>query len=209
MKPVSFLSTLFLILAITGCTTHASSNSSARADYGLGFSSNAPVHTKELVLSNGHGELTSSGGGFLGGGFWNPDDPNSMPEGGKFHVLIGENIVPTSARAVWFSYRNQKFYEADIKFIPNLPELFKEYKTAFGENTYRPTITFGFGQDGEIKSVLSTSCSYQYECGKSEKKTTIASGKGREIAGNTKAYLPITKQLIKQGRLKPIFGIED
>lgn len=209
MKRTNLLSTLIIIIAIAGCTDLANSNSSVSADYGLGFSSNAPVDTEQLVLSNGHEELISSGGGFLGGGSWNPNDPNSMPEGGKFHVLVGENIVPTSARAVWFSYRNQKFYEANIQFTPNLPELLKKYRTAFGTNTYRPTIIFGFGQNGEIKSILSTSCSYQYECGKNEKKATIASGKGSEIPGNTKVYLPITKQLIKQGRLKPIPGIED
>jgi hypothetical protein len=209
MKPINLLSTLVCIIAIAGCSNHANSNSSASADYSLGFSSNAPVDTKELVLSNGHEELISSGGGFLGGGFWNPDDPDSMPEGGKFHILIGENIVPSSARAVWFSYRNQKSYEASIQFIPNLPELLNEYKTAFGKNTYRPTIIFGFGQNGEIKSVLSTSCPYQYECGKSEKKVTIASGNGSEIPGDTKVYLPITKQLIKQGRLNPTPGIEE
>ncbi|WP_439886802.1 DUF2931 family protein [Pseudomonas sp. MBLB4123] len=177
------------------------------AEYDLVFGSSAYVHVQEVLLKSGDQQMHSSGGGVLGGGWKNPNDPRSLPTGGKIHILAGEQIVPRSAYARWFSYEEQKYYQAEIIFPENLFETISEFATAFGENTSEPAIIFGFSPDGKIKVSIESSCSYIYECGKNNKSREIASGQGAPVSGDPNIYLPITKQLIRRGDIAPIKGI--
>lgn len=191
-----------------GCSNYSTSEDSQLVEYDLGYGSDGPIHAMELKLVNGKYTLHSSGGGYSGGSIWEPNNPQSLPKAGGFHVLAGKQFIPRTAHARWFSYQSQKFYEAEFSFTPILPILLKDYQLAFGKNTSEPIIIFGFGTNGQIKAVLKVSCSYRYECGKNERTEVIASANGKETSGDTKAFLPITKQLIRENTIKPIYGIE-
>ncbi|MDA7086916.1 DUF2931 family protein [Pseudomonas sp. SA3-5] len=207
-KSIRALIVYFVTSALAGCSI-ATSDSTQLVEYNLGFGSDKPIHALELTLANAKNTLHSSGGGYSGGSTWDPNNPQSLPKAGGFHVLAGKQFIPKTAHARWFSYQNQKFYEADLSFAPTLTMLFKDYQHAFGKNTHEPTIIFGFGANGEIQAVLKVSCSYQYECGKNERAEKIATANGRATSGDAKAFLAITKQLIREKTLKPITGIED
>jgi hypothetical protein len=207
MHLIKALTALFLLSSITSCAGHSPRNNQEMAEYNLIFGSSAYVHVQEVILKNGDRQLHSSGGGALGGGWKNPDDPNSLPSGGKIHILTGKQIVPQKAYARWFSYKEQKFYQATIEFPRNLQMVISEFANAFGENTSEPAIIFGFSPDGKIKVSIDSSCSYTYECGKNTRIMQIASGHGVKADGNPSVYLPITKQLIREGDIEPIEGI--
>jgi hypothetical protein len=207
MHLIRILAALFLISSITSCASHSPSNNQEMAEYNLVFGSSAYVDVEEVILTSGDRQLHSSGGGALGGGWKNPNDPNSLPSGGKIHILTGKQIVPRKAYARWFSYKEQKFYQATIEFPHNLHKVISEFATAFGENTSEPAIIFGFTPDGTIKVSIDSSCNYTYECGNNTKIMQIASGHGVKADGNPSIYLPITKQLIREGDIEPIEGI--
>lgn len=208
-KSISSLVAFCVATILAGCSNYAERDKSQLIEYDLGFGSDEPIHATELLLANGKHTLHSSGGGYSGGSTWEPDNPQSLPKAGGFHVLAGKQFIPRTAHARWFSYQNQKFYEADFSFVPTLAALFKNYQFAFGKNTSEPIIIFGFGSGGQINAILKVSCSYQYECGKNEHTEVIAAANGKEVSGDTRAFLPITKQLIREKTLKPITGIED
>lgn len=192
-----------------GCSNYSTSEDSQLVEYDLGYGSDGPIHATELKLANGKYTLHSSGGGYSGGSSWEPNNPQSLPKASGFHVLTGKQFIPKTAHARWFSYQNQKFYEADISFTPTLPTLLEEYQQAFGKNTSEPIIIFGFGTNGRIKVVLKVSCSYRYECGKNSKIIEIYSGSGTLVNGDPNVYLPITNQLIRENRLTLTNGAGD
>ena len=172
------------------------------AEFNLAYGSNAEVTVEKIAFRNGTESFSSSGGGAIGSGWRH----NSLPENGKSHVLSGKNIVPKTAHARWFSYQNQKFYEADLAFSESLPNRLIEFSTAFGENTYKPSIVIGFGKDGEIMASLKTSCSYFQACGDNKKIVLIASGQGREASGDPRIYHRSTVLRIQRGLIEPQHG---
>jgi hypothetical protein len=175
-------------------------NQPPMAEFNLAFGSNAEITVEHFTLSNGTEFISTSGGGSIGSGW----SYNSLPENGKSHVLSGRNIVPQTAHARWFSYQNQRFYEADLVFSKNLPNRLVEFSTAFEENTYKPSIVIGFGKDGEIMASLKTSCSYFQACGDNKKIILIASGQGRETSGDPRIYHRNTILRIQRGLIKPL-----
>lgn len=194
------LSIVVTILSLSGCATTSYAAKSHRAEYNLTFGANAEVTVENIIFSNGTESFSSSGGGAIGSGW----SHNSLPENGKSHVLSGRNIVPKTANARWFSYQNQKFYEADLVFSESLTAQLIEFSTAFGENTYKPNIVIGFGKDGEIMASLKTSCSYFQACGNNKKIVLIASGQGRETSGDPRIYHRNTILRIQRGLIKPL-----
>ena len=205
--PTRLFIAFLALFAINGC--HSSTAKVEMADYGYAIGSSGPVEGIEVVFKSGDIDFLPGNGGYLGKGWSSPNDPSSLPEAGAIYGRTGQNILPKIIYARWFSYKNQKFYAANIDVTTSLPRLFSEFSQAYGENTSEPTIILGLGVDGEIAATLKTSCSYIYVCGKNRKLVKIASGIGQEVEGNSKAYLPITKQIIKKGYIAPIPGLDD
>jgi hypothetical protein len=195
------------LFTINGC--HSSNAKVDMADYGYAIGSSGPVEGIEVVFKSGNIDFLPGSGGYLGKGWANPNDPSSLPESGAIYGRIGQDILPKKIYARWFSYKNQKFYAANIDVTTSLPRLFSEFSQAYGENTSEPTIILGLGVDGEIAATLKASCSYIYICGKNRKLVKIASGVGQEVQGDPKTYLPITKQIIKKGYIAPIPGMDN
>lgn len=201
---------IFITFAmVTGCQNAAIKQTVQTANYGYMIGANGRVHGIDVIFKNGTSEFYPGNGGALGGGWEDPSDPGSLPQSGATYARIGKKIIPKTIYARWFSYRKQKYFAATIHVSESLPKLIEQYSAAYGENTAQPYIILGLGENGEIRASLEVSCDYFYVCGKSRKISRIASSQGQEVEGDPKIYLPITKQLIKQGILKPILGIED
>lgn len=202
--------TLLILIAfamVTGCQNTTTKQRIQTADYGYMIGASGRVHGIDVVFKNETSEFYPGNGGALGGGWEDPSDPESLPQGGAIYARIGKKIIPKTIYARWFSYKNQKYFSATIPVSENLPELIKQYSSAYGENTAQPYIIVGLGENGEIRVSLKVSCDYIYVCGKSRRITQIASGKGTSVSGDPNVYLPITKQSIRRGDIEPIEGI--
>lgn len=204
-KTVNGLLILIALFMATGCQNTTAKNVQT-AKYGYVVGSHGRVQGIDVIFKNGQSEFYPGNGGALGGGWENPNDPNSLPQSGAIYARTGEKLIPKSIYARWFSYKNQKYFAATIPVPESLPELIEQYSSAYGENTAQPYLILGLGENGEIRASLEVSCDYFYVCGNSRKISQIASGLGLEVEGDPKVYLPITKQLIRSGDLPPIQG---
>lgn len=124
-KSISSLVAFCVATILAGCSNYAERDKSQLIEYDLGFGSDEPIHATELLLANGKHTLHSSGGGYSGGSTWEPDNPQSLPKAGGFHVLAGKQFIPRTAHARWFSYQNQNSMRPTSHSYQPLPHCLK------------------------------------------------------------------------------------